>query len=58
MIFIILFSVVLLVALFWVKGIDDMAQNHPDYKGEDMFNENNLKDERLSQTTFQRRQQD
>lgn len=58
MVFIILFSIVLMVALLWVRGIDYMAQHHPDYKGEDMFNENNLKNERLSETTVQRRQQD
>ena len=22
----------------WVKGIDDMDKNHPDYKGEDFLN--------------------
>jgi hypothetical protein len=22
----------------WVKGIDDMNKNHPDYKGEDFLN--------------------
>ena len=23
----------------WVKGIDNMNKNYPDYKGEDFFNE-------------------
>ena len=23
----------------WVRGIDYMKENHPDYKGEDFFNE-------------------
>ena len=23
----------------WVKGIDYMKENHPDYKGEDLFDE-------------------
>jgi hypothetical protein len=23
----------------WVRGIDYMMENHPDYKGEDLFNE-------------------
>lgn len=36
-IYIILFSIVLAVALLWVKGIDDMIDNHPDYKGDDLF---------------------
>lgn len=30
-------------AFFWVRGIDYMKENHPDYKGEDFLNwdENN-----------------
>jgi len=34
-------SVVLaaIVAIFWVRGIDYMKENHPDYKGEDLFDE-------------------
>jgi hypothetical protein len=27
------------VVALWVKGITDMHENHPDYKGEDFFNE-------------------
>ena len=27
----------------WVKGIDYMQENHPDYKGEDLFDEENKK---------------
>jgi len=27
------------VVALWVKGISDMHENHPDYKGEDFFNE-------------------
>jgi hypothetical protein len=27
------------VVALWVKGIDDMHKNHPDYKGEDLFGE-------------------
>ena len=23
----------------WVNGIDNMKKNHPDYKGKDLFNE-------------------
>jgi len=26
-----------IVALFWVRGIDYMKENHPDYKGNDLF---------------------
>ena len=28
-----------IVSFFWVRGIDNMKENHPDYKGEDMFDE-------------------
>lgn len=31
-------AVVVTVAL-WISGIDYMKENHPDYKGEDLFNE-------------------
>lgn len=27
------------VAILWVNGIDYMHENHPDYNGEDLFNE-------------------
>jgi hypothetical protein len=27
------------VVILWVSGIDYMKNNHPDYKGEDFFNE-------------------
>ena len=33
------------VAALWVKGIDDMHENHPDYKGEDLFGEEEQKEE-------------
>jgi hypothetical protein len=37
---IIVISVLLtLVSYAWVKGIDNMNENYPDYKGEDFFNE-------------------
>jgi hypothetical protein len=28
-----------MVAIFWVRGIDYMKENHPDYKGEDFLND-------------------
>ena len=28
-----------LVVILWVSGIDYMKKNHPEYKGEDFFNE-------------------
>lgn len=30
-----------IIAFFWVRGIDYMKKNHPDYKGEDFLNWNN-----------------
>ena len=27
------------VIILWVEGIDYMKKNHPDYKGDDLFNE-------------------
>jgi hypothetical protein len=38
-VYVIIFFVVLGVVALWVKGIADMQENHPDYKGEDFFNE-------------------
>lgn len=41
--FVFIFGVIAVIAGFiawaWVKGIDDMIDNHPDYKGEDLFDE-------------------
>ena len=35
------FSAVLaaVISLSWVRGVDYMKENHPDYKGEDLFDE-------------------
>lgn len=27
------------IGILWVNGIDYMSKNHPDYKGEDLFDE-------------------
>ena len=35
----IILIVVIPVSLLWVNGIDYMDKNHPDYKGEDLFGE-------------------
>jgi hypothetical protein len=32
---------VIITAFLWVSGIDYMKENHPDYKGEDLFGEEN-----------------
>jgi hypothetical protein len=31
--------VAIIVSILWVKGIDNMKTNHPEYKGEDLFDE-------------------
>ena len=31
------FLLAAMVAAFWVRGIDYMKENHPDYKGEDFL---------------------
>jgi len=33
------FILAAMVAIFWVRGIDYMKENHPDYKGEDLFDD-------------------
>lgn len=37
-VFLLMFVVVAIISYFWVKGIDFMKENHPDYKGEDFLN--------------------
>ena len=49
---IIIVSVVsIAVGILWVNGIDYMDKNHPDYKGEDLFDE----DKKDEKETKQRR---
>jgi hypothetical protein len=31
------FVLAAIVSFFWVRGIDYMKENHPDYKGDDLF---------------------
>ena len=38
------FILAAIVAILWVRGIDYMKENHPDYKGEDLFGEWDNKD--------------
>jgi hypothetical protein len=33
-----------IIATFWVRGIDYMKENHPDYEGEDLFDEKDKND--------------
>jgi len=32
-----MFSFVTIISYLWVRGIDYMKENHPDYKGEDFL---------------------
>ena len=36
-VFLLMFVVVAIISYFWVRGIDYMKENHPDYKGDDLF---------------------
>ena len=36
---IIILSIIVTLAALWVRGIDYMSNNHPDYKGNDLFGE-------------------
>ena len=36
-VYVLMFVVVSIISYFWVRGIDYMKENHPDYKGEDLF---------------------
>jgi hypothetical protein len=38
-VFLIMFIVVGLISWSWVEGIDYMKENHPDYNGEDFFDD-------------------
>lgn len=37
-VFLLMFFVVGIISYFWVKNIDFMKENHPDYDGEDFLN--------------------
>ena len=37
-VYLLMFVVVAIISYFWVRGIDYMKENHPDYKGEDFLN--------------------
>lgn len=39
MVILIILLIAAVIAIMWVSGIDYMQKNHPDYKGEDFFNE-------------------
>ena len=36
-VYVLMFVVVAGISYLWVRGIDYMKENHPDYKGDDLF---------------------
>ena len=38
--FLIILAIATLLSIVWVKGIDDMLINHPNYDGKDFLDEN------------------
>jgi len=40
-VYLLMVAVVAIISYFWVQGIDYMKENHPDYKGDDLFGEFN-----------------
>jgi hypothetical protein len=38
-VYLLMVIVVGIISYFWVRGIDYMKENHPDYKGDDLFGE-------------------
>jgi hypothetical protein len=36
-VYVLMFVVVASISYLWVRGIDYMKENHPDYKGDDLF---------------------
>jgi hypothetical protein len=36
-VYVLMFVVVAIISYLWVRGIDYMKENHPDYKGDDLF---------------------
>jgi hypothetical protein len=36
-VYVLMFVVVAIISYLWVQGIDYMKENHPDYKGDDLF---------------------
>ena len=37
-VFLIMFCITAVISWFWVRGIDNMKKNHPDYTGQDFLN--------------------
>jgi len=37
-VYLLMFIVTSIISYLWVRGIDNMKKNHPDYKGDDFLN--------------------
>lgn len=37
-VYLLMFAVTAFISYIWVRGIDNMKKNHPDYKGDDFLN--------------------
>jgi len=37
--FLVPFAIAMVITYNWIKGIEHMQNNHPDYKGKDLFDE-------------------
>jgi nitrogen fixation-related uncharacterized protein len=35
------------ICYFWIRGIDNMKNNHPDYKGEDLLDDDEINENEL-----------
>ena len=44
-VYLIMFVVTAIISYLWVRGIDNMKKNHPDYEGEDFLDWNKNKDD-------------
>ena len=49
-------SISTFIAVFWVRGINYMHENHPDYKGEDLFDEDLNKNKKIYETDTRKQQ--
>lgn len=44
-VYLVMFLVTVIISYLWVRGIDNMKKNHPDYKGEDFLDWDKNKDD-------------
>jgi hypothetical protein len=49
-------SISTFIAVFWMRGINYMHENYPDYKGEDLFDEDLNKNKKIYETDTRKQQ--